>query len=308
MIIRVRTNTGMLRANITESSPTAASILHALKQDRPNLTLTSPLSYDPKGERTIEDLSLTLEECQLKHGSMVYCSVEESTVTVAANNNNNSNNNNGGDQVTVKKVIQKDGSIVTTYEEGAGSKNGFRAGMRSLRDIKMSWTLNEFMAMDAQYEFKISPQKESHCTGGVSLESNAVNSFQSYLRTFDFKKSRLAYLYGTFHENEDDKSCKAVVEGIYEPPQEGFLELLDDPMEEKVSWVAEKLGWKKVGWIFGHPYRYCFCPFVDILFYVSFAYPKPFRLHCFERLDQRTIRARIVCFIHTNSSQWLNFN
>ena len=270
MIIRVRTNTGMLRANITEeSSPTAASILHALKQDRPNLTLTSPLSYDPKGERTIEDLSLTLEECQLQHGSMVYCSVEESTVTMAAaaadhhnnnsNNNNNSNSNNnsnvGGGQMTVKKVIQKDGSIVTTYEEGAGSKNGFRAGMRSLRDIKMSWTLNEFMAMDAQYEFKISPQKESHCTGGVSLESNAVNFFQSYLRTFDFKKSRLAYLYGTFHENEEDKSCKAVVEGIYEPPQEGFLELLDDPMEEKVSWVAEKLGWKKVGWIFGHPYR-----------------------------------------------------
>jgi len=57
------------------------------------------------------------------------------------------------------------------------------------------------------------------------------------------------------------KNQKVVVEAIYEPPQEadpdaaeGFI-ALEDPMEEKVEALAEMLGLKRVGWIFGHPPR-----------------------------------------------------
>jgi nuclear protein localization family protein 4 len=83
-----------------------------------------------------------------------------------------------------------------------------------------------------------------------------VADFQAYLRRFNFSRSRCGYLYGKFLEDNT-----AQVEAIYEPPQEadpeaaeGFV-LLEDPLEEKVEQLAQLLGLRKVGWIFGHPPR-----------------------------------------------------
>lgn len=161
--------------------------------------------------------------------------------------------------------------------------------MMPLRDMKMSWTLAEFVDMDNRFVFKIQQQKERWVgEGGASLDQNSANAFQSYLRTFAFQRQRFGYLYGKFVEEdmtEEErkklpknqtlfgtelpgtemkhvhKNKKVVVEAIYEPPQEidpdakeGFIPL-EDPMEEKVEALAGMLGLKRVGWIFGHPPR-----------------------------------------------------
>jgi nuclear protein localization family protein 4 len=106
--------------------------------------------------------------------------------------------------------------------------------------MKMAWTLNEFIAMDSQFVFKMARQEKSICSQ-VSLDSPSIADFQSYLQRFQFARKRFAFLYGTYQESDDDsKQKKVVVEAIYEPPQEpdsdaaeGF-EQLEDPLEDKV--------------------------------------------------------------------------
>ena len=48
----------------------------------------------------------------------------------------------------VMKTIAKDGTIMAT--EGPDGTKGFRRGMPALKDMKMQWTLNKFIAMDEQ--------------------------------------------------------------------------------------------------------------------------------------------------------------
>jgi nuclear protein localization family protein 4 len=128
--------------------------------------------------------------------------------------------------------------------------------------MKMQWTLNDFMAMDAQFEFKIVRQEQAICRQ-VSLDVPSTSNFQAHLQRFQFQRKRYAFLYGTFvKENDDDeKPTKVRVEAIYEPPQdvdssaaEGF-QVLDDPDEETVNEIASLLGLTRVGWIFGHETR-----------------------------------------------------
>jgi nuclear protein localization family protein 4 len=120
----------------------------------------------------------------------------------------------------------------------------------------MAWTLNEFVAMDSQFEFKLKRQEEAVCKG-VSLDIPSISNFQAHLQRFQFQRKRIGFLYGTFEEN----NTKVRVEAIYEPPQqpdpeaaEGF-EQLEDPLEETVEQIAQLCGLRKVGWIFGHAPR-----------------------------------------------------
>ena len=149
--------------------------------------------------------------------------------------------------VNMKRVIDKDGQIklVPSNEVRSSTDDrGFRRGMLPLRDIKMAWTLNEFVAMDSQFVFKMQRQEKAICSQ-VSLDSPSIQNFQSYLQRFQFARKRFAFLYGRYQESEagDDDSSgvkKTIVEAIYEPPQEpdsdaaeGF-EQLEDPLEDKV--------------------------------------------------------------------------
>lgn len=143
-------------------------------------------------------------------------------------------------------------------------------------------TVSDFMAMDAQYEFKIQRQAAAVCQQ-VSLDVPSVTDFQSHLQQFAFRRKRFGFLYGRFVDdaeptkngastddtsnrenngNESSSSSKrVVVEAIYEPPQEvdtaaaeGFVAPTDD-REDAVHRIAELLGLTKVGWIFGHDHR-----------------------------------------------------
>ncbi len=125
-------------------------------------------------------------------------------------------------------------------------------------------TVADFMALDSQFEFKIQRQENPICKQ-ASLDIPSISNFQAYLQNFRFKRHRFGFLYGKFVKSDDgeenDPPTKALVEAIYEPPQEpdneaaeGF-QVLDDPDEERVNQIAEMLGWTRVGWIFGHDVR-----------------------------------------------------
>ena len=308
MIIRVQTNIGQWRIkNVTESSM-GKDILSEIFKTRPNIQYTKPLSLDRAYQQPLQ-LDQSLSDQRLRHGSIIYCIVDESSAlstasgstdpssssaAAAASSENTEGGGNGGGGAPkhMKRVIQADGSIKLVHDSnynpnGNKTDTAFREGMLALSEMKKSWTLKEFLAMDDQFVFKIQQQKERWVgEGGVSLDQASADSFQSYLRTFAFQRQRFGYLYGKFVNEElaeedkmpkrevlfgtelpgtekepEVKNKKVIVEAIYEPPQEscpdspeGFI-LLEDPMEETVDELVNMLGLTKVGWIFGHPPR-----------------------------------------------------
>lgn len=291
MIIRIRTNVGQWRVESLSLASTGNDILKEISRTRPNVAYTLPLCFDPACTKPI-DLNCSMQEQNLAHGSMIFCKVEASSSAVSSTNpssenDGGSNSNAASDPKCMKRIIKSDGTIQLVDDPNALSgDNAFRKGMMPLRDMKMKWTLQEFVDMDNQFVFKIQHQKERWVgEGGVSLDNESANEFQKYLRTFKFQRQRFGYLYGKFidePEDEDEKinypkketlfgtelpdsdiiyikkNSKIIVEALYEPPQEndseGFVPL-DDPLEEQVDVIANLLGLQKVGWIFGHPPR-----------------------------------------------------
>jgi len=274
MIVRVRSNVGVWRVEGLDPSSTGEDILGRISSTRPHVTYEAPPSSDPACKHPL-DLSMTLTSLNLKHGSMIYCRVDPSSCADASvavadgcgaeqQETASSTAQDANITVNMKRVIDKDGQIklVPSNEvRHAGDDKGFRRGMMPLRDMKMAWTLNEFIAMDSQFVFKMKRQEKSICSQ-VSLDSPSIANFQSYLQRFQFARKRFAFLYGKYEESDENSGQKkTIVEAIYEPPQnpdsdaaEGF-DQLEDPLEEKVEEIAKSLGLKKVGWIFGHPPR-----------------------------------------------------
>lgn len=272
MLIRVRSNVGVWRVDGLEATSTVDDILKGIASTRPHVVYEQPLSSDPACKDHLDESS-TLDALRLRHGSMIHCRVDPSTCAdisaaiatpqdEAPDAANEANNPANG--TNMKRVIDQDGSIrlvPTSDVRSAGDDRGFRRGLMPLRDIKMAWTLNEFMAMDSQFVFKIKRQEEAICEQ-VSLDTPSVVDFQAYLQRFQFQKKRFAFLYGKFVAGEKEGDPRKVhVEAIYEPPQqpdseaaEGF-EQLEDPMEETVEQIAQMCGLRRVGWIFGHPPR-----------------------------------------------------
>lgn len=93
---------------------------------------------------------------------------------------------------TGKKQITKDGHIIAQDIESSLKSSGFRPGMLPLRSMKMQWTLNEFVALDEQFVYKVKAPEKGICQL-VSLDKGSVNDFQSYLRNFDFRVMRLHF-------------------------------------------------------------------------------------------------------------------
>lgn len=295
MLLRVRSNVGVWRIEeLDDKTATVADVLAAIAKTRPHVTYEKPLSSDPGCAHALDE-NRPLSSQNLGHGSMVHCRVDPSTCAEAAAgkiSDGQADETNAGsihqpNASNTRRVIDKDGTIKLVHcdtVQGPSEDRGFRKGMLPLRDMKMAWTLNEFMALDDQYTFKIKRQEESWVgSGGCSLDTPSANDFQSYLRRFNFQRQRFGFLYGKFIDEEEQgsvdeekkkigtnsdkdeqkqrKNSKVVVEAIYEPPQEadpeaaeGFV-ILDDPMEDHVEKLAALLGLEKVGWIFGHPPR-----------------------------------------------------
>lgn len=132
-----------------------------------------------------------------------------------------------------------------SHAEVAG-QNGFRPGMRSLRSMKMHWTLTDFVELDSQvlalcmggcvtttrwvacpplsgplhrpptpqttqqFEYKIKAQKEPWCTK-ANMEAGCGQDFQAYMRRLNFEQCRMGYLYGAIDEKNEVR-CGAVTQ------------------------------------------------------------------------------------------------
>ncbi|KAI9920708.1 hypothetical protein PsorP6_000049 [Peronosclerospora sorghi] len=237
MLIRLRSKNGTWRVGGLTPSSTVAEIKKWIYEQHSIPLQLQELSLDQQNKQKVTDTQ-TLRELCIGHGDMLFLNYDGETVST------------GG---AIGTKINADGTLTrVTYHDRAG-KQAFRPGMKSLRDIKMYWTLDEFMRMDAQFEFKITAQKKPH-VAKVYIDSASCNDFQAYLRQFAFQQSRCGWLYGSV----DIETKEVTVDFIYEPPQEGNpygFRVLDDPNAEKVDTVAEALGRKKVGWVFSHPPR-----------------------------------------------------
>jgi nuclear protein localization protein 4 homolog len=299
MLIRVRSNVGVWRVEIpNDAAATTRHVELGIAATRPHVEYLQPFSVDPAGKQLLNP-SVPLAQQGIAHGSLIYCRVDPETCvdvsapTRAATEGSSdetgaataasSDPSKSQTMKSMRRVIDKEGRIKLVPvgagdgPSGSGGEpdRGFRKGLLPLRDMKMSWTLSDFVALDAQYEFKIQRQASAVCQQ-ASLDTSAVQEFQAYLAKFSFQRKRFGYLYGTFvtpegNSNKDggggtadaDRAnaplapTKVRVEAIYEPPQEvdpstaeGFVPV-DDPKEQVVEDIAKMLGLQRVGWIFG---------------------------------------------------------
>lgn len=163
------------------------------------------------------DDNLTIRQAGLENGSMLYITVSESGPV---------------GHESKQKVITKDGEIISKPYEEVLSKDGFRPGMLSLRAMKMKWTLNEYVELDSKFVYKLKKQDET-VAKKVLLDTKSFEEFQGYMRTLDYRRIRIGYLYG--HVKPDNE---VVVDFIYEPPQEStdmHFKLLDNEEEVRIS-------------------------------------------------------------------------
>lgn len=239
LILRVRTQLGTWRIQNLSKNDKLQHLRERVEAEHHADLQGKPFSKDALGTKLLHD-HMTIEESNLHHGDMVYAMVDENKAAVHEQSASSS------------KRIAKDGSIVVQEYVHVANRNGFRPGMMPLRSMKMAWTLNEFVALDQQFEFKIKRQDEGSCSKAM-IDRSIIQDFQAYMMHFDYRKMRVGYLYGSFNK---DKSVK--VEAIYEPPQDNTdtsFTILDDPLARNVETLTNLLGLQKVGWIFSHPTR-----------------------------------------------------
>ncbi|GMH97935.1 hypothetical protein TrST_g4432 [Triparma strigata] len=248
-LIRLRTNLGVYRVQMAEGNPiTLQFIADQISSQLPGVTLTSPLSFRPYSETASPSDPLaegTDYTTRLPNGAMLYTFVDPNSPPPGSEASK-----------ATKKTITKDGNVELQSYEQSVSGQAFRPGMLPLRSMKKHWTLQEFTEMDSAFQFKIKGGGASFCKA-VKLEVNEAQSFQSYLRDRQFHQCRMGYMYGRVSEGEEVE-----VEFVYEPMQEAddtSFNLVETEEAEKerenVEEIANLIGLKKVGWIFGHPPR-----------------------------------------------------
>jgi nuclear protein localization family protein 4 len=189
----------------TNTSPSIADVYSEITKTRPNIVYTSSLSASPSAGAAELPREAALASLSIGHGDMIYAFVDAESSAIGGSGGDNAADGNGNRTSAgatagagkVGKMIGKDGSIQSQTFESASNSNSFRPGMRALRDMKMQWTLAEFMEMDSQFQYKLKRQDEAICKG-VSIDMESCNSFQSYLRNFAFKQSRFGILFGTY--------------------------------------------------------------------------------------------------------------
>jgi nuclear protein localization protein 4 homolog len=134
MIIRVRTQLGTWRLKDVQAEETIARLRDRLEREHNTDLQGRPLTKDPAGSEPLAD-HITVKSAQLRNGDMVYAMVDDQKVHELAK---------------TKREITKDGNIVALKYSSAAARSGFRPGMLPLRDMKMQWTLNDFIALDEQ--------------------------------------------------------------------------------------------------------------------------------------------------------------
>lgn len=178
LTLRIRTQVGTWRLSNVSHDDTFRVVRERLEKEHSVVFKSNALSMDP-GRTVLLSDDLTAREAGLRNGDMLYAEVDEEKV-------------GAHEQSTGKKKIAKDGKIVIQDTESELQRTGFRPGMMALRDIKMKWTLAEFVSLDEKFTYKIKAQEKSICTK-ASTDGSAIDSFQNYVRSLDFRSIRYVY-------------------------------------------------------------------------------------------------------------------
>lgn len=195
---------------------------------------------DIAGKRVFTDKK-TLREAGLENGAMLYVTVNEEKTVFRMDQGSSG----------VAREVTKDGTIIT--KENQVDPGGFRPGMMSLRSMKKHWTLTEFVELDNKFVHKLRQQEEAVCKQ-VSLDAACIGEFQAFMRTLDYRRIRIAHLYGSFKPDNT-----VVVDAMYEPPQNSTDINFELPDNETQQELADTLGGflnlKRVGVLICHPPR-----------------------------------------------------
>jgi nuclear protein localization protein 4 homolog len=180
IVIRVRTQLGTWRIADVAAFDKFSDLRKRLEQEHKVELNGIPFTADPAGAQHYND-NTTVAEAKLNNGHMIYAMLDESKMGV------HEATSGGG------KMIRKDGTIVAQDISTVFNSNGFRPGMLPLRNMKMRWTLNEFISLDEQFQFKIKAPDGGMCKK-VSIDASSIENFQNYMRNFDFRVMRYVLL------------------------------------------------------------------------------------------------------------------
>lgn len=172
LTIRVRSQVGTWRLQNVSSEDTFQVVRERLQKEHNAVFRSSALSMDP-GRNVLLIDDMTIRDAGLRNGDMIYAEVDEGKV-------------GAHEATTLKKKITKDGQILVQDTHSELQRTGFRPGMMPLRDMKMKWTLAEFVSLDEQFVYKLKAQEKSICKI-ASIDSSSMAGFQNYMRTLDFR-------------------------------------------------------------------------------------------------------------------------
>ena len=176
MILRVRTALGTWRLKDVQPNDTIGELRQRLESEH-HLRLTSLLKSDATENAITYPDNLTVSSAQFKNGDLLFVSIDESK-------------SGAHEQAHVSnKIISKTGDIVLQEYQTKASNTGFRPGMLPLKSMKKHWTLNEYISLDEQFEFKLKAPEKSIVTL-VSVDKAVMSEFVSYMRSYDFKRIR----------------------------------------------------------------------------------------------------------------------
>jgi nuclear protein localization family protein 4 len=178
LTLRVRTQLGTWRVTIVNQLETFDDLLHRLEREHDAHFQTRALFQDPNGSIPYPK-DATIASGKLVNGHMIYAFVDEEK-------------SGAHESSSLKKSITKDGVIVNQPTTSALKSQAFRPGMLPLRSMKMQWTLNEFISLDDQFVYKVKHQEKSNCSV-ASIDSSALQKFQTYGRQLDFRTIRLPF-------------------------------------------------------------------------------------------------------------------
>jgi nuclear protein localization protein 4 homolog len=133
MLLRVRSKVGTWRVEGLSPQTTVGELkARVLAEHHVTPHESQAFSLDPAGQRTMPE-GATLEALGLRHGDLIHLSIREEDCAVEAG-----------------KKIAADGTIINKSHHEVANSQGFRPGMRSLRSMKMHWTLTDFVELDSQ--------------------------------------------------------------------------------------------------------------------------------------------------------------
>lgn len=232
-------------------------------------------SRDPQFRRDVFSLKDILGDVNIQHGDMIYSNIKDGYIAPnplfnSASSSSTSNPVHYTPSQTANKKILSDGTIqVLNPTTATASGEGFRPGMKSLRDIKMQWKLQDFLDLDNQFVFKIKSQNldnlknkdkadskeiiENGCKI-VRIHINSLKKIQDYMNKLNFNVIRVAYLYGKINKETGESWVSYVYEPLQENTEENF-HLLPDENQEKINILCSYLELEKIGIMICHPPR-----------------------------------------------------